>query len=537
MADVDGDCDLDLAMSGTDGTSPQLRVYLSTMSLTHPNTAPSVPGSLSASFSFSTATVSAASFTWRATTDNGAGATPANTLTYDIQLSTTADFTSPFFTGALGATPRMGSYVKPPATFASVFHGVMLKSTDPWNAQATASYGLRTDTTYYFQVKTLDAGLSESPWSNTQSLYTGVAPQPVGDLSMSPWISPGEIELSWTAPGDDANQLLLTGNYQIQYATYTAVWNPSTMPTNAFNVTLATTGVTPGSPQTHRITGLAPEAPWNFALFTQDNAGNWSGVSNSTSAAETVSPAPPATGSFISRTETALTTGCNYSLGASNYTFVASTAADNPPIAVAGSTATTIISGTVTTLTPNTNYFGFVRACNAVGCSAFTAFGSTITWANPPVALATTTFTSIDATLAWGSNNNPAETTYEIERATEPGGSYALSVSTARIPAIVTDLVPGETACFRVLARSWEGIPTTPSNELCLVPSFSSPSGVGLTTIDPEFIQGDWGSAAGATFYTLRLSTASDNPPIAVAGSTTTAGLTAPVAGLTPNTT
>ena len=47
---------------------------------------------------------------------------------------------------------------------------------DPWNAQTTASYGLRTDTTYYYQVKTVDAGLTTSDWSAVGTLNTTVSP-------------------------------------------------------------------------------------------------------------------------------------------------------------------------------------------------------------------------------------------------------------------------------------------------------------------------------------------------------------------------
>jgi hypothetical protein len=40
------------------------------------------------------------------------------------------------FPGQMGASPRMGSYLKPPKIFNSnTYYGVVLKSTDPWNAQ------------------------------------------------------------------------------------------------------------------------------------------------------------------------------------------------------------------------------------------------------------------------------------------------------------------------------------------------------------------------------------------------------------------
>jgi hypothetical protein len=97
-------------------------------------------------------------------------------LTYDLPDIHHIEFWRVMFPGQMGASPRMGSYLKPPKIFNSnTYYGVVLKSTDPWNAQSTASYGLRTDTTYYYRVKTVDAGLAESSWSSNGSAYTGVA--------------------------------------------------------------------------------------------------------------------------------------------------------------------------------------------------------------------------------------------------------------------------------------------------------------------------------------------------------------------------
>jgi hypothetical protein len=151
--------------------------------------------------------------------------------------------------------------------------------------------------------------------------------------------------------------------------------------------------------------------------------------------------------------------------------------------------------------------------------------------------LSTTTLTSLTATLAWTANNNPTGTRYRLERSTSAGGSYSLEMSTAVLTVGVAGLAPGETACFRVIAQSHGGVDAAASNELCLVPAYTDPGAGSLTTVDASSIRGDWGSADGATSYTLRLSTMADNPPVAVAGSDTTAGLNTTIAGLTANTT
>ncbi|MBK8870455.1 MAG: VCBS repeat-containing protein [Elusimicrobia bacterium] len=177
--DFDNDGDLDVLASGqqTSGSTKELRVYKNRSDLTQTNTAPTAPGTLSGAFSFNLTAVSVASFTWVAGTDSGTGATPENVLTYDVQLSTVSNFSKVLFSGQLGASPRMGSYLKPPKIFnGNTHYGVVLKSMDPWNAQTTASYGLRTDTTYYHRVKTVDSALAESGWSGGGALLTSMAP-------------------------------------------------------------------------------------------------------------------------------------------------------------------------------------------------------------------------------------------------------------------------------------------------------------------------------------------------------------------------
>ncbi len=95
----------------------------------------------------------------------------------------------------------MGSYLKPPKIFNSnTYYGVVLKSTDPWNAQTTASYGLRTDTTYYYRVKTVDAGLSESSWSSAATTYSGISPT---TSTLAATSGAGQVTLTWDSAGDD----------------------------------------------------------------------------------------------------------------------------------------------------------------------------------------------------------------------------------------------------------------------------------------------------------------------------------------------
>lgn len=228
--------------------------------------------------------VSVASFTWTAGSDSGTGSTAENALGYDIQISTKSDFTPLVAPGEEGASPRLGASLRPPKIFnGNTTYGVMLKSTDPWNAPSTAGFGLRTDTTYYYRVKTVDAGLATSGWSGAGTLNTGVAPSTSTLAAAVTGAVDGIADLTWNSAGDDGMIGNLTGNYRIQYATYTATWSTSTTPTDATTVTISTTNMVPGSAQSHSITGLTPGASYSFVLWSQDESNNWSAISNTVS--------------------------------------------------------------------------------------------------------------------------------------------------------------------------------------------------------------------------------------------------------------
>jgi hypothetical protein len=280
--DFDGDRDVDVLASGFDGGNRQLRVYRNIVAAA--NTLPTAPGTLAARFSFSATTVSVASFTFSGGADAGVTATPVNGLYYEVQVSTLPGFTRLTAPGVPTATPGMGGFVRPWAFYGGATpYGLMMKSTGPWAVQ-NAHPGLLTDTTYYYRVQTIDAGLGVSPWSGTGTLWTGIEPATTTDLAATPGPGGGEVVLTWTAPGDDWNRGNLTGNYRIQYSSDPAtVWSTATTPTNAYTVTIATSGVVPGSVQTTTL-----NMPYNFTyyfrLWAQDDVGQWSGISNAASA-------------------------------------------------------------------------------------------------------------------------------------------------------------------------------------------------------------------------------------------------------------
>jgi hypothetical protein len=99
-------------------------------------------------------------------------------------------------------------------------------------------------------------------------------------------VTPSSVTLTWTAPGDDS----LIGNatrYDIRY---------SLAPITAANFSSATAAASPptplasGSTQSFNVTGLQAATTYYFAIKTQDDAGNWSGISNVVSKTTLVAP-------------------------------------------------------------------------------------------------------------------------------------------------------------------------------------------------------------------------------------------------------
>lgn len=284
-ADYNGDNKIDLFISGNDNAGARrMRIYQNTVATA--NTTPNAPTVFASTFNFTATGTSSATFKWDPTSDAGAGATPATTLMYSVEISTLAAFSRYVVPPRHDASPRLGNYLRPPLIFdGNTRHGVVLKSTSPWLTNA-AHPGLLTDTTYYYRLRSVDAGLLPSAVGATQTLWTGVAPGST-TLTAVTGVGVGDIDLSWTAPGDDAYYNPLVGNFRIQYSTDAAtLWSTSSTPAGATTVTIATN--TPvGSAQSTTI-NVPTNDLYYIVLWSQDDVGEWSLISNTASA----TPAP-----------------------------------------------------------------------------------------------------------------------------------------------------------------------------------------------------------------------------------------------------
>jgi hypothetical protein len=139
--------------------------------------------------------------------------------------------------------------------------------------------GLTGGTNYYFAIKTIDEAGNASPLSNIISAETAaadqIAPSAIVDLKVVK-SRPVSIEISWTAPGDDANTGTAT-IYDIRYSQSTineANWNSYKKYHNSPVPQIA------GTTQSIIIIGLSPSTQYYFAIRAIDEQNNISSISN-----------------------------------------------------------------------------------------------------------------------------------------------------------------------------------------------------------------------------------------------------------------
>jgi len=135
-------------------------------------------------------------------------------------------------------------------------------------------------------------GTSSFAWTVTPTLCTSnggppgdfTAPAAVSDLLAAPGQFPGEVRLTWTAPGDDGASgtasayIVKVSHAPINGGNFDAAadldrWIAEPLPHAA------------ATAETLFVFGLDPDSTWNFALETQDEVPNTSAVSNNSGTA------------------------------------------------------------------------------------------------------------------------------------------------------------------------------------------------------------------------------------------------------------
>lgn len=219
---------------------------------------------------------------WTAPGDDGVVGTAAR---YDLRVST-ALITS--------------------ATFAQATSVAGLPAPAPsGTAQLFTVAGLTLGKTYYLAIVSYDDRNNASPLSNVASgpVPDEVPPAAVIDLTAKTGTGTGQLDLAFTAPGDDGVVGIATA-YELKW---------SLAPLDASNFATANSLAAPvpvagGTKQTLTASGMPDEAQVYVALRARDDSGNWSALSN-VAVARTLDVAPAAITSLrqTARTTTSVT--------------------------------------------------------------------------------------------------------------------------------------------------------------------------------------------------------------------------------------
>ncbi|MEW6556790.1 MAG: fibronectin type III domain-containing protein [Elusimicrobiota bacterium] len=166
-----------------------------------------------------------------------------------------------------------------------------------WNW--TVPTDLKHNTTFYWRVWSRDrcGALSSTPdtWS---VIVDTVAPDAVTSLSALTGDNDGEIKLFWSTPGDDsttgtpsAGALTAPSTYYITYTNnLTLAENYGWWASTNAQITITTSAVSYPEMQYRTVAALTAGDTYYFRIWTADEAGNLSGISNAATAQAKITP-------------------------------------------------------------------------------------------------------------------------------------------------------------------------------------------------------------------------------------------------------
>jgi hypothetical protein len=137
---------------------------------------------------------------------------------------------------------------------------------------------LDSETGFYFAIKAIDDAGNRSAVSNIVFVLTDdqFPPAAVNDLAAGPGAEDGDLDVSWTAVGDDSLVGTATA-YSVRVSDSTIDESNWDQATTVFNVPIPQES---GTAESFTITGLTPGQEYYVAIKTLDNYGNLSDLSN-----------------------------------------------------------------------------------------------------------------------------------------------------------------------------------------------------------------------------------------------------------------
>ncbi|MCB4792422.1 MAG: fibronectin type III domain-containing protein [Elusimicrobia bacterium] len=327
------------------------------------------------------------------------------------------------------------------------------------------------------------------------------APGAITTLSGLKGTNSGEVRLSWVAPGDDNRTGTLGAGSKFHISTTTvynnaisqSYWNGRGTTTLA-DVQLSTSAVNPNTIQSYLLSGLKIKTTYYIRIWTKDDYGLWSTISNGTTV-QAQAPAPQNV-TLLSVSSSSIRAGWGRQNAADEYKLQVSTkSVFSPLFASSNTTVVYITSLTVTGLLPNTTYYLRVGHRYDTYTRWMTApvYYSTATRSNIP-GTASPAFTAVfpsSITVQWtaGIPGNPSGTRYVVNCSSIAFGGQVFSSSTTfATSAVLTALPSNLTWYFQVKARNNNGVDTAytsigSTHTLCKVPSALAFSSVNSASI------------------------------------------------------
>ena len=215
----------------------------------------------------------------------------------------------------------------------------------------------------------------------------------------------GTIALQWTAPGNDGGSgTIINGTYKIQYATFTSV----TFSTASAQVSFSTSNVNPGDTQYYTLAGLTGNVTYYIRLWTADQNGNWSGLSNGATSWALVYPPTmllPASSAWINTSSPTFAWSVSNNTSTQNI-FDLGTSALFSSILQSNTTTALVFQSTVA-LANNTTYDWRMRAIDNSGL--FSPLWSTFTFTTDltsPSASGFQSYNTLGSTITETQSNN-----------------------------------------------------------------------------------------------------------------------------------
>jgi hypothetical protein len=434
LGDIDNDDDLDIAEGNTNTYS---KIHMSLEAdYGATNTAPSIPDT-----NLTSSLVNGQlELRWDKADDTET--VSAEGLYYDIRVATEtiSDGLAKWI-----VSPSTGAGA---ANFGNYIHGFPAGA--PAQAGINLSNGLLEDTSYFWQVRTIDTGLKKSAWSVEQSTYIPNASPTVPDMNTpldNTTTNQTTISFNWNASTDNASGVEL---YELILSSSPSLTSP------LYSSSTVTTGAALD----------VVEKLYYWGVRAKDYAGNYSAYSSTW--AIIVDTTPPVSAGFTdvyAQSPTVIITTATASdalsgLSAAPYYISAATytAADKY------NSGWVVSSHTWTGLTPNTTHYFKVKAKDIAGNeSSYSTVRATLTYANAPVSSYIMWRTSYSIRIGWSDNNNPSDTVWGIIRSSN---NFLTSTTTLKVfingytPTSYTDipLAFDTTYYYKVKAYNRNGI-------------------------------------------------------------------------------